>query len=338
MAQILVLGGTGWLGGTVAATGVALGHHVTCLARGTSGLTPDGTHLVQGDRDDPRVYRDLPDREWDLVVDVTRTPGHARGAVAALADRAANWVYVSSASVYARHDDPGADEAAALLPAFRGDVAPLEQYGEGKVACEQAVVAGRGPDALIARSGLIVGAGDPTDRFGYWPGRFALAQRDGGPVLVPQSAERPVQWVHVGDQAAWIVEAGLAGTTGILNVMGRSVPLREVLLAAAEVAGFTGRIVPVPDATLGAEGVTEFMGPRSLPLWLSDPDWRGFMARDTTRAEAAGLGHRPLTESLADALEWESVLGLERTRTGAGLDRRDELEILGRLAGQPTHQ
>lgn len=190
MASILVLGGTSWLGGAVAAHALSLGHDVTCLARGASGEVPDGARWVPADRSDPAAYEALPTHAgWDLVVDVARQPGHVRGAGRALADRTRSWVFVSSCSVYARHDEPGADESAALLPALEAETGTPEQYGEGKVACELAVRGVRGGDALIARSGLIVGQGDPSERFGYWPARFADAAQDGGPVLVPDSPD-----------------------------------------------------------------------------------------------------------------------------------------------------
>jgi len=70
------------------------------------------------------------------------------------------------------------------------------------------------------------------------------------------------------------------------------------------------------------------MGARSLPLWIADPEWAGFNARDTTSARDAGLSARALTESLRDALAWERELGLARAGRKAGLDRADELAII----------
>lgn len=334
MSTILVLGGTSWLGGAVAAAALADGHDVVCLARGQSGPVPEGAQLVQADRDDPSAYAALPQAaRWDLVVDVARQPGHVRGAVRALADRAAAWVYVSSASVYAHHDQPGAAEGAALLPALESDTATMEEYGEAKVACEQAVVGARGPAALIARSGLIVGRGDPTERFGYWPGRFALAAEDGQPVLVPARRDRAVQWVDVADLSRWLVSAGLSGVTGVHNVAGPSTPLGVVLEAAARAADFRGRVLAASDDDLRAAGVEEFMGPRSLPLWVADPAWSGFQDRDAGKARRAGLRVRPLADTMADALAWERLLGLGRERSRAGLNRAEELTLISRLAG-----
>lgn len=329
MADLLVLGGTSWLGGAVASFALAAGHRVTCLARGTSGSVPEGASLVVADRSGTDAYAALPrPAAYDLVVDVARQPGHVRGAVAALGERAGHWVLVSSCSVYARHDEHGADESAQTLPALEADEGTLEEYGSAKVACEQAVTRALGERALVARSGLIVGRGDLSERFGYWPSRFALAAQDGGAVLVPERLDAPVQWVDVLDLAAWLVTAGLAGTAGTFNAMGAAVTLGELLTQAAAVAGFTGSMVTVPDAALVAAGVEEFMGAGSLPLWFHDPQWSAFLDRATAAAAAAGLGQRPLADTLRDALEWERLLGLDRPRTRAGLDRATELELL----------
>jgi nucleoside-diphosphate-sugar epimerase len=327
--RVLILGGTAWLGGEVARYAVSHGHEVTCLARGESGSVPDGARPVTGDRTRPDAYQPLVDTGWDLVVDVSRQPGQVRSALAALSDRSERWVFVSSGSVYADHSRPGAALDTPLLPAVDGDEATLETYGEGKVACEQACLAARGDDVLLARSGLIVGYGDPSDRFGYWPGRLALAQEEGGPVLVPERTDRPAQFLDVKDLARWLVDAGLDGVTGPVDAYGPRRVLADVLEAAQEVAGFTGQVVSVSDEALVAAGVEEYMGSRSLPLWIADPQWAGFSDRDTTSAERAGVPVRDLADTLSDALAWERELGLGRTGRRAGLDRTDELAVLG---------
>lgn len=337
-ARILVLGGTAWLGAAVARHGLAAGHEVLCLARGVSGAVPEGARLVVGDRSTPSAYdallAHLRGGSLDLVVDVSRQPGEVRGALDALADRAGAWAFVSSGSVYADHSVVGGGIGGVelpLLPALEGDTGTAEQYGEAKVACEDAVRARRGAQALVARSGLIAGYGDPSDRFGYWVGRCALAAQDGGPLLVPASLGQGAQVLDVLDLAAWLVDAGLAGATGTVDAYGPRHTLGEVVDLAADVAGFTGERVPVTDEQLRAAGVEEFMGPRSLALWLADPQWLGFAAHEDVSARRASLVTRPLAETTRAALEWERELGLARTGRRAGLDRADELGLLDRL-------
>src|SRR5215470_2071033 len=117
---LLVLGGTGWLGGAVAGVAMADGWAVTCLARGESGTPPAGVRWVQADRREPTAYHAVAGQEWDAVVEVSWQPEMVRSALDALAPAAAHWTYVSSVSAYADDSQPGMDESAALLPAYTG--------------------------------------------------------------------------------------------------------------------------------------------------------------------------------------------------------------------------
>ena len=116
------------------------------------------------------------------------------------------------------------------------------------------------------RPGLIVGPGDPTDRFGYWVGRFSLAGEED--VLVPDAAGRGAQVIDVDDLAAFVRSIGQERWTGVVNAVGDPVPLGEVLGLAREVAGHAGATVAAPDEWLEEREVAFWSGPRSLPLWL----------------------------------------------------------------------
>lgn len=329
--DILVLGGTSWLGGAVARHALARGHAVTCLARGDSGAVPDGAKHVVADRDDAATaYREVADRRWDAVVDLARQPLHVRGALDALAPSAGHWVFVSTCSAYADDSEPGADESAALHEPWLGDgLAPAEAYGPAKVACEQAVL-DAAPDALVARAGLIVGYGDRSDRFGYWPARLARAEA-GDRVLAPPS-DQPLQVVDVEDLAGWLVRSAEERTGGIVNAIGIEQNIGALIDLCALEAGHPVDVVAVDDAWLQAQSVEPWMGPDSLPLWLPRPEYAGFMARSNAAARVAGLTFRPLADSVRAALAWERECGLDRDRR-AGLSPERERELLAALPG-----
>ncbi|MCZ9883700.1 NAD-dependent epimerase/dehydratase family protein [Arthrobacter sp. B2a2-09] len=331
--RILILGGTAFLSSEIARQAVAAGHEVTCLARGTTVQPPDGATWVRADRaEGSNAYAEL-SGAWDAVVDVSRDPEHARQAMEELVLRAAHWTFVSSCSVYADHSTPGADEDAKLLaPLPLGAAATPESYGESKSAIEQLTMDMAGAKAHIVRAGLIGGPGDSSDRYGYWPARFAASQ---DPVLLPDIQDRPTQVIDVRDLAAWILTAAERGLTGTFNATGTVVPFGEYIEESRHAAGVRaetgvfGETVVADEEWLVDHEVRYWSGPESLPLWLP-PGHEGFSARSNAAARARGLALRPWRETVRDTLVDERVRGLGRERK-AGLTPIREQQLLEEL-------
>jgi 2'-hydroxyisoflavone reductase len=327
--RLLVLGGTAFLGHAVARHALGEGHEVACVARGLSGTVPDGARLVAVDRGDPDAgLGGVEHEDWDAVVEVGREPGPVGRAARWLAGRTRHAVFVSTGNVYADHSVPGADESTALLePAEEAGDGP-DVYGAKKVACERHVLEAFGDDrVLVARAGLIGGPGDWSARSGYWPWRFAHPAV-AGKVLVPDAPDDPTQLVDVRDLAAWLVRCAVDGTSGVVDAVGPTTPLRETLEEAARASGSAARPVPADPAWLEEHEVTAWMGPRSLPLWLPFPDHAGFAARSGAAARELGLTTRPLLDTFRDVLAWEEDgRPADRPRM-AGLDDDDERELL----------
>ena len=241
------------------------------------------------------------DGDWDAVVDVARTPSWVADALDALAERVAHWTFVSTISVYADHATPGgSQDTLPLLPPITDDVEQdtPEKYGASKVGCEQDVQA-RARRALVVRPGLIVGPGDPSGRFSYWPERLAA----GGDVLAPESPDRPAQVIDVRDLAAWIVTCSENRVTGVYDATGHVSSLGVMLEEIARSVGGGAELVWVDARFLHEHDVRHWAGPRSLPLWLPD-DGIGIASHDVSAAFATGLTTRPLADTAMDTLAW----------------------------------
>jgi 2'-hydroxyisoflavone reductase len=333
--KTLVLGGSVFLSRAVAEAAVARGHDVVAVTRGRSGTVPDGVRHVVADRADP-LPADLAGMRFDAVVDVARMPSHVRRAVAAWPD--ARWVLVSTISVYADDADPAGPGSGRLHPPQHDDVdlaADPGAYGPMKVACEEIVREGT-VSSVVVRPGLIVGPGDPTGRFTYWPARLGRAGRPvdaagdaHDEVLAPGSPDAVVQVLDVRDLATWLVDLAEQSTDGTYDAVGPAQPFAALLDDVARGSGATPAWTWIDDDRLAAADVQPWAGPRSLPLWVPRPDYDGMLAHDAGPALAAGLRPRPVEDTARDVLAWL------RRDTGAvvtGLTADEEAEVLRQVA------
>ncbi|MFC0627070.1 NAD-dependent epimerase/dehydratase family protein [Kribbella deserti] len=304
--RLLLLGGTSFIGRTIAEEALRACVDLTLFSRGLTGneLFPSVPRLV-GDRD-AGDYSALEDGSWDAVVDVSGyVPRHVGQAAEALGDRVGRYLFISSQAVYERSGVvPGADEDAPLRPPVR-DTEELSEdtYGPLKVACEQELVSRYGDRATVVRPGKVAGPYDSSDAFTYWVRRAA----QGGRAALPGHPEQPVELVDSRALASLVVRLVLDDRGGAFNAGGPPEPtsLGELIHLCAEVAGTSVEVVPVPEGSGGP----------FFPLVRDRSAWSG-LQRSCARAYTAGLPRIPLAQTATDVLAWDQARGLPRLTSG----------------------
>jgi 2'-hydroxyisoflavone reductase len=305
--KLLVIGGTMFVGKHCVEVALGKGHEVTLFNRGKHGvdLFP-GVERIVGDRAADLGL--LAGRKWDAVIDTCGyVPRVVRASAQALADSVDHYTFVSSISVYSDVATSNQDESApvAAMPDETVETVDGDTYGPLKALCEKAVEQELPGRVFIPRPTLIVGPDDPTDRFTYWPARFAR----GGQVLIPNRPEQPVQIIDVRDLAEWMVDLIERGVTGTFNAAGPSEPMTmgDIYDACLSAADFDADLSYVDEAFLLANGVSEWS---DLPLWLAaQSNSDGMDAVSVDRAVESGLTYRALDQTVVDTLAWHKSRG-----------------------------
>lgn len=329
--DILIIGGTQFVGRALSEAVLANGHNLTLFHRGktNSDLFPEAEHIL-GDRDGD--LEKLGDQKWDTVIDTCGyVPRLVKDAAEYLADKVEQYVFISTISVFAESAQHHRDENAELAQ-FPESVDPNaeeitgETYGPLKVACEQIAEEIMPKRVLTIRPGLIVGPHDHTGRFTYWPVRV----RDGGDILAPGTSDLPTQMIDVRDLAEWTVRMVEAKQMGIYNATGPATTLTvgEMLQTCHEVSGSDGNFVWVEDQFLMENEVAPT---RDLPQWVP-AEMSSIFTISVQKAVDAGLTFRPLADTVRDTLAW--VDGDESRLKTTGLTPEREQELLAAYRAQ----
>jgi 2'-hydroxyisoflavone reductase len=323
--KILILGGTGFLGPELVEAAQVRGHTLTLFNRGKTRPTLfPNVEKLRGDRDGD--LKALEGRKWDVVID---TSGYVPRIVKASADLLAKsvdqYVFISSISVYGDEVKPGLDETAPV--ATIADITNEEvrkHYGALKALCEKAAEAAMPGRVTNIRPGLIVGPGDPTGRFTYWP----LRLQRGGEVLAPGNGSDPVQIIDSRDLAEWIIPMIEQGHMGIYNAVGpeKRMTMAEMLAACKAASGSAATLTWVDAAFLAQQKVE---GWTDLPVWVPPGPEAGMSEVSNTKALKLGLRFRPAEATARDTLVWWKTLPDDlRTKFTSGLTAERETAVL----------
>jgi 2'-hydroxyisoflavone reductase len=331
--RILVLGGTGFLGPHFVEAARAKGHKLTLFNRGKtnptrfSGEEFKDIEQLHGDRkSDMKALEGK--RKWDAVLDTSAyLPADVTRSTQLLAKRVDQYVLVSTISVYAKMDVPNQDETAAVAQLADPNVTEVtnDTYGGLKALCESAAEKEMPGHVTVVRPGLIVGPGDNTDRFTYWPAR---ADR-GGEILGPGSANDPTQFIDVRDLAAFLLHLMEQRSFGTFNADAPAgkLTMGELLATCQRVAAKPSTITWVPAAFLDQQKVSAW---QDMPVWIPpEGEYAGFGRVSSAKAQAAGLTYRPLETTVADTLAyWRGLPPDRRSKPKAGLSPEREAAVL----------
>jgi 2'-hydroxyisoflavone reductase len=333
--KILVLGGTVFLGPPFVQAARAAGHTVTLFNRGKTNpqLFADLEQL-RGDREKGELDA-LKGRAFDAVVDTSGyVPTHVEATAKLLREHCTHYQFISTISVYGSFGQrpDRIDESAATpdVPEDKSEQAgaattirqAMPFYGALKAKCEAAAAAAMPGRVCTIRPGLIVGPGDTSDRFTWWPVRCDR----GGDVLAPGDPDGHVQFVDVRDLAAWMLHCIEHDVTGTFNATGfhGRVSMAEVLGACKCATSSAVNLVWADEAFLAEEKVQPYM---QLPLWIPR-DGRSVV--DCSKAIAAGLRFRPVADTVRDTLQWAKS-GEPRPFARTGLKPEREAELIAKL-------
>ena len=341
--RLLILGGTGFTGPNQVRYALARGHKVTLFNRGKQPHEwPGEVEELIGDRNTGDL-KALEGREWDVCIDnPTSVPFWVRDVGRVLKDKVHQYIFISTISVYSKNDAP-ADESAELVPYTGKDAmsetfdtlkANLETlYGPLKALSEEEAKKQFPRMTTIIRPGLIVGPGDATDRFTYWPVRVAR----GGEILAPGDGTDPVQFIDARDLAEWTIRMAETRTLGTFNATGpaHALTMKAMLSGMVTALRAKAQFIWVPTKFLDAEKVSPWS---DMPMWLpGQGDSAGFARRDIRRALRAGLTFRSLSTTTLDTLDWfkqQPAERQEKLKTGIAPEREKDVLAKWALSGK----
>ncbi len=319
--DLLILGGTGFLGPAAVNAALARGHSMTLFNRGKTNphLFPN-LEKLRGDRKKGDLDA-LKGRKWDAVIDTSAYyPRVVREATDILKDNVDFYELISTISVYPGfgRDNHPIDESSptGTIEDETTEKVTGESYGPLKVLCENAAMAAMPGRVCVPRPGLIVGPRDPTDRFSYWPNRVMR----GGEILAPGTGDTPFQVIDVRDLGEWMIHVIEQKVAGVYNAVGfdGEVSLMEFLHGCKCAVNHQCEFTWVGEKFMEENKV-------SVPFWIPS-DKLPYVSPE--RAIEKGLTFRPIAQTAADTAAW---IRDERPKQKPwrGLKAAREKELLG---------
>jgi 2'-hydroxyisoflavone reductase len=322
--QLLILGGTQFVGRHIVEAFLAASHTVSILTRGvTVDELPATVERLRGDRDAGSAgLHTLEGRSWDACVDVSGyMPRQVRPSAEHLRSQAKRYLFISAVRVYGDPDRRPVRETHPLVPPAAEDVTEInnDTYGPLKVACEHIVQDIYGHRGTLLRPQVVVGPHDPSGRYTYWVNRAV----EGGEMLAPGDGSDHIQVIDARDLARFVVMVVENDLGGVFNLVGPRITWAEFM----HVLG-ANHVVWVNTEILRTAGLSE----GGLPLFRPEHGaWSSLMDVNNERARAAGLTLTEPAITIKDTRAWSLGRDLPCALTA---EREAELILNSRQRGQ----
>lgn len=305
--NILILGGTTFLGPHQIAYALERGHTISIFTRGKTNPTIykdlfEKVEHLTGDREDN--LKALEGRQWDAVIDNSgRKVKWTKDTAQLLKGNVEQYLYTSSTGVYYPYlgsDIKEDTELVLKVPENINEEQEMEYgYGVMKANSEREVIkAFAANKSIIVRPTYMMGPADRTDRFTYWPVRL----EKGGEVMVPGKVDDPVQYIDVRDVAQWMIRLIENKNAGTFNAVGPASATGMMQFVYGAHAAFSSEatFVNIPDYDFLLKNNV----PYSVP-WIM-PTGENFGSARTSNAFSVrnGLTYTPLAKSCNDIVEW----------------------------------
>ena len=306
--NILILGGTSFLGPHQIAYALGRGHSVSTFTRGKTlptihqELFKNVTQLV-GDRNNDLSA--LEKGTWDVVIDNSgQNVEWTKNSAELLKDRTDLYLYTSSTGVYYPYLTEDIKEGTKLLLEEPEELEDEEMrieywYGVMKANSELAAKKAYGEDrTIIVRPTYMFGPADKTNRFIHWPLRLSK----GGEVLVPGKPQDPVQYIDVRDVAEFMIRLIEEKHTDTFNAVGpkNAQNMYDFVEEASKAFDVEHTFVKVDDYEFLKANKVPYLVPWIMP----EGNNYGSARANIDKALAAGLTYRDLPTSIRETYNW----------------------------------
>ena len=322
MKNILILGGTMFVGRTVTEKLIASGkYNITLFNRGKSntGLFNDVAQL-HGDRETADIEK-IYNHHWDCIIDFSGYyPVTFEKLLNGIEGKVGRYIFISTVSVFdvPKYAGQLITEQFPTQPCSEAQkVSPLmDAYGEKKAEMERILMSHTSLDKIIFRPGFIYGKYDWTERFYYWLYRVQNCPQ----FLLPDEGHpKKISLTNANDlTTALLMAIEIEKHATVYNTISTpSISIREMVNEASSAFGKQPEIITTSQSQLEAHTLQLSQFPLMMPI--------DFSADDTLWKKDFPFEHTSLATTLLEMRDYNAGMGYPNPKAGVGIEKEQDV-------------